>query len=76
MLLFKILNLCCNGSKQVCATVLKNGFINVIVRWMTRKDKNSLEDLDKAFHNDSSDASDLEEFKIGKLIYSNNGLNL
>ena len=43
---------------------------------MTRKDKNSLEDLDKAFHNDSSDASDLEEFKIGKWIYSNNGLNL
>jgi hypothetical protein len=43
---------------------LKNGFIEVISKWILSKDKGDIESLDKAFHHDS-ESSDLEEFKIG-----------
>lgn len=53
--LFKILNLCCSSSNKICATVLKNGFIDIILTWM------KVNHIDTA---ENEEADDLEEFKI------------
>ena len=65
MLLFKILNLCCASSVRICSTILVNGFIDVVISWMGSNTKATTAKLDKAFHNEGSEPSDLEEFKIG-----------
>lgn len=62
--IFRILNIAWGASNEVWANVLKNGFIEVISKWILNKDKGDIDGLEKAFHNDS-ESSDLEEFKIG-----------
>jgi hypothetical protein len=54
-LLFKILNLCCSSSTKICATVLKNGFIDIILTWMKINHVETIKD---------DEVEDLEEFKI------------
>jgi hypothetical protein len=53
--LFKILNLCCSSSNKICATVLKNGFIDIILTWM------KVNHIEAAV---DEEVEDLEEFKI------------
>ena len=65
MLAFKILNMCCTKSSRISAIVLGSGALNILSKWIPNKKKNDLTELDKAFHSELSDASDLEEFKIG-----------
>lgn len=72
--IFNILNNCTKCSVKIWATVLKNDFLDIILEWMSPKNKisKSLEDRMKA----DSEASENEDFKLGAGGAATTGYNM
>lgn len=63
MVIFNILNNCTTCSTKICSTVLKNGFLDIILQWMSPKNKSAGGFSDK--HKGDSEISENEDFKLG-----------